>query len=76
MKSQIKKSEVKKTKEVANLRIHVERAINRIKFFRILKGSIPVTVIQYVDDIILTCAALWNLKPKLIKTKENYSQNN
>ena len=76
MKSQIKKSEVKKTKEVANLRIHVERAINRIKFFRILKGSIPVTVIQHEDDIILTCPALWNLKPKLIKTEENYSQNN
>ena len=45
VKSQMTKSEVKKTKEVANLRIHVERAINRIKFFRILKGNIPVTMI-------------------------------
>ena len=74
VKSQMTKSEVKKTKEVANLRIHVERAINRIKFFRILKGTIPVTMIQHVDDIILTCAALCNLKPKLIKTKEKNSQ--
>ena len=64
------KSEVKKTKEVANLRIHVERPINRIKFFRILKGTTPVTMIQHTDDIISTCAALCNLKPKLIKTKE------
>ena len=37
VKSQMIKSEVKKTKEVANLRIHVERALNRIKFFRIFK---------------------------------------
>ena len=37
VKSQMIKSEVKKTKEVANFRIHVERALNRIKFFRIFK---------------------------------------
>ena len=46
-----------KTKEVANLRIHVERVINRIKFFRFLKGTVPVTMKQHVYDIILTCAA-------------------
>ena len=73
LKSQMTKSEVKKTKEVANLQINVERAINRIKFFRILKGTIPVTMIEHVDDIILICAAWCNLKPKLIKTKENDS---
>ena len=74
VKSQMIKSEVKTTKEVANLRVHVERAINRIKFSRILKGTIPVTMIHHVDDIILTCAALCNLKPKLIKTEEKDSQ--
>ena len=31
VKTQMRKSEVKKTKEVTNLQIHVERAINRIK---------------------------------------------
>ena len=40
MKNQMTKSEVKNTKEEANLRIHVERAINRIKLFGILKGTI------------------------------------
>ena len=70
VKYQLAQPEVKKTKEEANLRIHVKRAINRITFFRILKGKIPVKMIQHVDDIILTCAALCNLKPKLSKTKE------
>ena len=57
VKSQMKKFEVKKTKEVANLRIHVERVINGIKFFRFLKGTVPVTIKQHVYDIILTCVA-------------------
>ena len=37
MKSRMTSAEVKKTKDVANLRIHVESAINRIKSFIILK---------------------------------------
>ena len=37
VKSQMTTEECKKTKEVANLRIHVERAINRIKECTILK---------------------------------------
>jgi len=68
-KSQMTTGEVKKTKKVANLRIHVERAINRIKFFRILKSTMPVTMLQHVDDIVLTCAGLCNLKQKLIQEK-------
>ena len=74
VKSQMTKSEVKKTKEEEKLRIHVEIAINRIQFFRILKGPILVTMLQHVDDITLTCAALCNLKLKPIKTKEKDSQ--
>ena len=33
VRSQMTKSEVRKTKELANLRIHVERATKLIKFF-------------------------------------------
>ena len=52
------------------MQIHVERGINRIKIFRVLKVTIPVTMIQHVYDIILTGAALCNLRPKLIRTIE------
>ena len=70
VKSQFTKKETETTKEVANLRIHVERAINRIKTFRILKSVIPITLLHNIDDIVLSCAALCNLKPRLIvKTK-------
>jgi len=53
LKSQMTSAEVKKTKDVANLRIHVERAINRIKTFRIFKFVLPITMLHHCDDIIL-----------------------
>ena len=68
-KSQMTMSECRKTKDVANLRIHVERAINRIKLYRILKNTLPITMLHHVDDIVKTCAALCNLKPLLINSK-------
>ncbi|XP_065680533.1 uncharacterized protein LOC105848925 [Hydra vulgaris] len=67
VKSQMTASECKKTTDVANLRIHIERAINRIKTFRILKNVLPISMLHHMDDIILSCAALCNLKPALIK---------
>ena len=42
VKSQMTMAECKKTKDIANLRIHVERAINRIKFYHILKRTLPI----------------------------------
>ena len=67
IKSQITNSEVRKTKNIANLRIHVERAIKRIKSYRILKSVLPLIVLHSCDDIIRTCARQWNLKPLLFK---------
>ena len=66
-KSQFTEKEVKNTKEIANLRIHVERAINRIKHFRILKSVLPISMLHHADDLVLSCAALCNLKDMLIK---------
>ena len=62
-------AECKKTKGIANLRIHVERAINRIKFYRILKSTLPITMLHHLDDIVKTCAALCNFKPLLLNSK-------
>ena len=40
---QFDKCSAKKPKQVANLRIHVECAINRIKKFHILKNVLPIS---------------------------------
>ena len=54
MKSQMTSAEVKKTKDVANLWIDVESAINRIKSFRILKNTPPISLLQNINDILWT----------------------
>jgi hypothetical protein len=57
---------VLKTKQVANVRIHVERAIGRLKYFHILKHTIPITLTPLCNEILTICAALTNLLPPLV----------
>ena len=58
--------DVARTKQVANLRIHVERAINRVKWFDIFAGTLPITLAPLLDDIAIVCAALCNLLDPLV----------
>ncbi|XP_071079603.1 uncharacterized protein [Haliotis cracherodii] len=58
--------EVESMRKIANLRIHVEKAIERIKHFRILQGVIPLTRSEQVSKIFYVCAALSNLQPPLV----------
>ena len=53
---QFSKSEVKKTKEIANLRIYVEQAIRRLKTFRLIKNELPISMLGNLDNIITVCA--------------------
>ncbi|XP_057292614.1 uncharacterized protein LOC130621336 [Hydractinia symbiolongicarpus] len=45
IKAQMTTEECKRIKNVANLRIHIERAINRMKTFRILKYVLSITML-------------------------------
>ena len=58
------------TRRVATSRVHIERMIRLLKLFTILKGSIPLTLKPYIDDIITVCACLVNLQPSVIKSDE------
>ena len=60
-------SDVGKTKVIANLRIHVERAIERIKRFRLIKGVLPISLLPLIDDILIVCAGLCNLDSPLVQ---------
>ena len=57
-------------RRIANVKIHVERAIQRLKCFKILSNIIPGQV-KNVDDILTICAGLCNLQPDLINDAEN-----
>ena len=64
--SQFTESEDTKTKTVANARIHVERAIGRLKEFTILQGPIPLTMIDLMESALVVCSAIVNLQPILV----------
>ena len=55
-------SEVRKTKQVANLRILIEQVIRQIRAFKILSHEYPIKLLSNIDDIAVICAALINLR--------------
>ena len=59
-------AEVKKGRQIASLRIHVERAIGRINNFSILKGSFPLSMVRLANQIVFVCAWLSNFQPALV----------
>ena len=63
---QISAVDVVKTQNIASLRIHVERAINKIKNFRIMDGIIPLNLFGVVNQMWTVCAILCNLQKPII----------
>ena len=64
-------SEVIETRNIARARIHVERAIRRIKVFGIIK-CIPKIYFKFVNVIFQVCAALTNFENPLIREVEPF----
>lgn len=64
------KAEVKLTKQIASLRIHVEWAINRIRNFNMCKPHVTLdhNSVKHIDDIVAIAAGLCNIQQELIKT--------
>ncbi|WAR23946.1 hypothetical protein MAR_037615 [Mya arenaria] len=42
--------------------------IRRLKTFRILANELPISIVSHIDDILVVCSALCNLKPPICKT--------
>ena len=64
--SQMSAEDVVRTQQIAGLRIHVERAINKIKNFLIWKGEIPLILFSVVNQMWSVCAFLCNTQDPLI----------
>ena len=65
-RTQLPPDDVKKGRAIASLRIHVERAIGRIKQFAILKGKFPLSMIRLLNQVVCVCAWLTNFQPVLV----------
>lgn len=51
---------------IASVRIHVERAIGRIKTYHILDGNLPNTLSPYATQTATVCGLLTNFLPPLL----------
>lgn len=65
-KDQLDPDEEEETRQIAAVRIHVERAIARIKNFNILKFVLPNCMASDVNKIWKVCAILTNFKGPLV----------
>ena len=62
----LSKSQTTQTRRITRARIHVERAIGRLKNFKILNGVIPLTFKSSIDQITIVCAAICNLNNNIV----------
>lgn len=65
-RKQLTAEECKQTRNIASVRIHVERAIGRVKNFAILKTTLPLTLSRLTNQIVSVCAWLTSFQPSLV----------
>ena len=66
---QLSEQDEAKTRKIASVRVHVERAIARVKAYRILHQVVPLTLAENLEHIWSVCSYLTLFLPPIIKEK-------
>lgn len=66
-KDQLSAREVEHSRNVAHVRIHVEREMERLKNFRILSGKMSMNMVPHSDSIMTICAAIVQMQPNRVQ---------
>jgi len=64
--TQMAANDVFLTKKIARLRVHVERAIGRVKEYKILQSTLPASMWDSISNVIYVCCMLSNFEPPLV----------
>lgn len=65
-RTQMPADDVLLTKKIAQLRVHVERAIGRIKEYHILCSTLPAAMWDSINEVIYVCCMMTNFSPPLV----------
>nr|XP_012564792.2 uncharacterized protein LOC105849050 [Hydra vulgaris] len=65
-KKQMSSAEVNESRQIAHVRIHVERVIGRLRKFRILQNIIPLTQVDLLDDVMVIITSLVNINSSVV----------
>ncbi|XP_055067716.2 uncharacterized protein [Misgurnus anguillicaudatus] len=68
---QLSEEDTTNTRRIANVRVHVERVICRLKNFKVLSQTVPINLTPKIDKILRICAALCNLRSDIISDVED-----
>ena len=64
-KAQLEPEELVETRRIASLRIHVERAMERIKNYHIFDGTLQSLLSDVAEEMFFVCAVMCNFMPPL-----------
>ena len=65
-KKQMAAKDVEFSRQISNVRIHVERVIGRLRKFTILQSKIPLSQIDLLDDIMIIISAIININNSVV----------
>ena len=65
-KSQMPAKDVDESRKIAQVRIYVERVIGRLKTFKILNSTIPISQVDLLNDVMIVVSALVNLNKSVV----------
>ncbi len=68
---QLSEEDTINTRRIANVRVHVERVICRLKNFKILSQTVLINLTPNIDNILRICAVLCNLRSDIISDVED-----
>lgn len=64
---QLSTSEGQKSEHISSVRIHIERAIQRIKTYHILDGELKLSMKDIAEQVFTVCGYLVNFQSPIVK---------